>query len=594
MSTPRTTFAHSRTWPACLIVLAALALIGVAPISPALIFLVATGMAWAVAAVGLDAFSGYLGQVSFGHAAFVGAGAYGTTILSTDYGWSFPAAAAVSMVAVAALGGILGSVLLRLQEFGVILGTFFLTVVSTALLSGTLFAGLTNAASGHQTPQLLIGGTNLSIGSAYYYVCWFILAVVVTVSAFLVDAAPGRILRLVKRSAPVARSLGVSSYRVRLAAFVWSATLSALAGSLIALGAGYISPENFGVQASIMLFAMVAVGGLGSIAGPVVGAVLLLTLPNQLQFAQTAQQILFASLLLVVFVGARGGLYGLAAITASRLGLRFPRRRLAGTAQQDALDARPPAPVRALGLSLHAVTLDYGGVRALDNVGFDVRAGTVHALIGPNGAGKTSLLNCITGLERPTSGTIDVTGEANSDRVPKYAHRTFQNQAIVPDLTAAQNVALGLHNDRKQLGRGRARSRALDGRARRALLDLGVAESRHDVGGWQLSLAESKLVDLARGIVGAPGLLVLDEPTAGLSHEELDTISGVVQRLNQEIGLTIVVVSHHVGWARTVTTSATVLSVGKVLAEGRTEDVLALPETRTAFLGDRSDNEVSR
>jgi branched-chain amino acid transport system permease protein len=592
MSTPSTTFAHSRTWPACLIVLAALALIGIAPISPALIFLMATGMAWAVAAVGLDAFSGYLGQVSFGHASFVGAGAYGTTVLSTDYGWSFPAAAAVSMVGVAALGAILGSVLLRLQEFGVILGTFFLTVVSTALLSGTLLAGVTNAASGHQTPQFLIAGTNLSIGSAYYYVCWFVLAVVVTVSACLVDAAPGRILRLVKRSAPVARSLGISSYRVRLAAFVWSATLSALAGSLIALGAGYISPDNFGVQASIMLFAMVAVGGLGSIAGPVVGAVLLLTLPNQLQFAQTAQQILFASLLLVVFVGARGGLYGIAATTASRLGLQFPRRHPAGAVQPDALDARPP--VRALGLSLHGVTLDYGGVRALDDVGFDVRAGTVHALIGPNGAGKTSLLNCITGLERPTSGTINVTGEVESERVPKHAHRTFQNQAVVPDLTAAQNVALGLHDDRKQLGRGRARSRALDGRARRALLDLGVPESRHDAGGWQLSLAESKLVDLARGIVGAPGLLVLDEPTAGLSHEEMGTISGVVQRLNQETGLTIVVVSHHVGWVRTVTTSATVLSVGKVLAEGRTEDVLALPETRTAFLGDRSDDEVSR
>ena len=589
MSTPRTTPAHSHTWPACMVVLAALALLGLAPLSPALVFLTATGMAWAVAAVGLDVFSGYLGQASFGHAAFVGAGAYGSTILSLQFGWSFPAAGAVAVVGVAVFSAVIGSVLLRLREFGLVLGTFFLTFVSTALLSGTLLASVTNAASGLQTPQLLVAGLNLSTGHAYYYACWFVLAAATLVSAQLVHAMPGRVLKLVKRSGPVASSLGVSTAKVRLAAFVWSAVMSALAGVLIALGAGYISPENFGVQASIMLFAMVAVGGLGSIAGPVVGAVLLLVLPTQLQFAETGQQLLFASLLLIVFVGAQGGLYGLAEGLAGRLGLqRRPRQRAAYTAADDSSLAAP-----TLGLGVRNLTLDYGGVRALDGVTFDVRPGSVHALIGPNGAGKTSLLNCITGLERPTGGSIEVTGATETQPAGDRVHRTFQNHAIVPDLSALENVELGLHRDRSRLGRGRARTIDIESRARRALLDLDLPEERHDVPGSQLTLAESKLVDLARGTVGSPGLLVLDEPTAGLSHEEMATIAEVVLRLNQTAGVTILVVSHHVGWVRTVASSTTVLAVGTVLADGTTDDVLSLPATRHAFLGSRVDDEVS-
>jgi branched-chain amino acid transport system permease protein len=589
MATPRTTPAHSNTWPACLVVLATLALLGLAPLSPAMVFLTATGMAWAVAAAGLDVFSGYLGQASFGHAAFVGAGAYGSTILSMQYGWSFPAAGVAAMVGVALLSAVIGSVLLRLREFGLVLGTFFLTFVSTALLSGTLLANVTNAASGLQTPQLLIAGVNLSTGHAYYYACWFALAAVTLVSARLVHAPPGRVLKLVKRSDPVASSLGVSTHRVRLAAFVWSAAMSALAGVLIALGAGFISPENFGVQASIMLFAMVAVGGLGSIAGPVVGAVLLLVLPTQLQFAETGQQLLFASLLLIVFVGAQGGLYGLAAALAGRLGLQLPRRRITTTTTSGDSSEVPPTP---LGLRVRDLTLDYGGVRALDRVTFDVRPGTVHALIGPNGAGKTSLLNCITGLERPTDGTIDLTGVPGAQPAGHPVHRTFQNHAIVPDLSALENVELGLHRDRSRLGRGRSRTANVAGRARRALLDLGMPAARHDVPGSQLTLAESKLVDLARGTVGSPGLLVLDEPTAGLSHEEMATICQVVLRLNKTSGVTILVVSHHVGWVRTVADSTTVLAAGKVLADGATEEVLALPTTRHAFLGSRVDDEV--
>ncbi len=597
MSVSSTGAAHGRVWPACLGVLAVLALLGVLPLSPSLVFLAATGMAWAVAAVGLDAFSGYLGLPSFGHAAFVGAGAYGSTILATRFGWSLPLAMLVAVVAVAALSALIGSVLLRLKEFGLVLGTFFLTFVSTSLLAGTLLADWTGAASGLQTPQLVLAdGTNLSDGRAYYYTCWAVLLVVVLVSSALVDASPGRLLRLTKRSDAVARSLGVNPDRVRLATFVWSATLAATGGCLIALGAGYISPENFGVQASIMLFAMVAVGGLGSIAGPVVGAVALMALPSQLQFAQTGQQVLFASLLLIVFVVARGGLYGAASALAHRVGLALPRpRRSSGRAVDTgagdldllAADAASPA-----GLDVDDVSLSYGGVHALQDVTFSVTPGSVHALVGPNGAGKTSLLNCVSRLEARHTGAIRLRGDGEADD-HRVVHRTFQHEALVPDLTAVENVALGLHRDRDGLGRGRSRAEHVRARATAALTALGVPATRHQVLGSELSMAESKLVDLARGLVGAPAVLVLDEPTAGLSADEMGILSEVISRLNDRARLTILVVSHHVGWIRTVTDRATVLVAGRVLADGPTADVLASDITRRAFLGEVPDEVAS-
>jgi branched-chain amino acid transport system permease protein len=248
-------------------------------------------------------------------------------------------------------------------------------------------------------------------------------------------------------------------------------------------------------------------------------------------------------------------------------------------------DAAGPAPA---GLDVRDVSLSYGGVHALQGVTFSVEPGAVHALVGPNGAGKTSLLNCVSGLETPRTGTIRLRRGREPDG-RRTVHRTFQHQAIVPDLTALENVTLGLYRDRRSFGRGRSRAEHTRVRAQAALAALDVPRSRHQVPGAELSMAESKLVDLARGLVGEPAVLVLDEPTAGLSAQEMATLSEVITRLNTRARLTILVVSHHVGWIRTVTHRATVLVAGKVLADGPTDEVLASDITRRAFLGEALD-----
>ncbi|CNF05178.1 ABC transporter--like protein [Mycobacterium tuberculosis] len=606
-----TPLARGHTRPVALALVAALAVTGLLPISPTLQFLLATTMAWGVAAIGLDTFSGYLGQPSFGHCGFVGLGAYSYAILAGDLRM-VPAVAAVCAIAlVTAISAVIGLPLIRLRAFGLILGTFFLSYVVTTVLSGTTFAPITNAASGLQVPAMALGPVNLTEGKGYYYLCACVLLAAVVVSCNYSDSHSGRTLRLVKRSETVSMTLGVSPGRTKLAAFAYSAALAGAAGVLLALGAGYIAPENFGVQQSIILFGMAAVGGLGSIAGPIAGAAVFTLTPDYLQITQTYQQILFAALMLGALVLFRDGLYGLAETPLRSIWHRMrpqgaaARRSQAGAPGDeprpsgDGPVAQGPGPRDGGGrpgvLDVRDLVIDYGGVRALDGVSLTGEKGRVHALVGPNGAGKTTLLNCVSGLEPVSVGRIAVGGEpvvpASRSRRPGIS-RTFQNPSLVPDLSCMENVMLGVRGRRRGgligdlAGVHRRAERAEQRRATAALAFAGVPRHRHDTPANQLSLAEAKLVDIARAVAMDASVLVMDEPTAGLSGTEMAAVSTLIAKLRER--LTVLVVSHHVGWVKEVAQEVTVLAAGRVIASGSPDDVFDRPLVREVFVGDAS------
>ena len=211
MLTPR---ARSGTRPYALAMVAILASVGLLPLDGTIRFLLASAMAWAVAAVGLDLFSGYLGQASFGHAAFVGLGAYGVVILRTKAHLPFATAAVLALVGATLVAGVVGLALVRLRSFGLVLGTFFLSYVVYALLSGTTFADVTGAASGMAMPAVFLGQFRLSDGVGYYYLCAAGLLVAVLLTSNYADSRSGRALRLVKRSDVVATTLGVPHQRL--------------------------------------------------------------------------------------------------------------------------------------------------------------------------------------------------------------------------------------------------------------------------------------------------------------------------------------------------------------------------------------------
>jgi ABC-type branched-subunit amino acid transport system ATPase component len=351
---------------------------------------------------------------------------------------------------------------------------------------------------------------------------------------------------------------------------------------------------------------MLVVGGIGSLAGALIGALIFTALPQLMQGAGAAEALLFAAIFLVFVIALPDGIFGLLDRAWRRAVRTPPGARLAPRAGP----ARPPrvsgpAPANRHGgsdggdaLIAEDVSVVFGGVHALDRVSFRMRSGTIHALVGPNGAGKTTFLNCVSGLLRATGGRLVVAGhDVSRSRTHEIrawgVSRTFQNPSLVPDLSVLDNVLLGLYGSHRwsvarDLAGGwasRGRQRVVDGLAAAALEQVGLPAQRWDVLASGLSLGEQKVVDIARAIAGGSRLLLLDEPTSGLADQEIGRVADLLKRLRAEHRLSILVVAHNVGFVQDTSDTVTVLDFGRVIAEGEPDRVIADPEVMTAYLG---------
>jgi len=249
-------------------------------------------------------------------------------------------------------------------------------------------------------------------------------------------------------------------------------------------------------------------------------------------------------------------------------------------------------------LALEGVSLSFGGLQALSNVSFSVRRGSITGLIGPNGAGKTSLLNCIAGFYRPQSGRIMLEGR-NVTRVPADHRpalglaRTFQNIALFEGMTVLDNVKLGAHahlrtNVLQALlysPAARREERALREEVETGILDFLEIEHlrRRTVGSLPYGL--QKRVELARALAMRPRLLLLDEPIAGMNEEETEDMARYILDIQEERGITIVLIEHDMGVVMDLCQKVVVLSFGQKIAEGTPAEVQASPEAVRAYLG---------
>jgi branched-chain amino acid transport system permease protein len=323
---------------------------------------------------------------------------------------------------------------------------------------------------------------------------------------------------------------------------------------------------------------MVLVGGSESVIGSILGASLLTFLPEWLRELKKIYLIIYGCAIILVIVFMPEGLWGYARI----LGRRFARPRALPTSS-GAVRVGHRGAIGEEILRVDDLTKAFGGLIAVNTVGFAVRRGEVHALIGPNGSGKTTCINLLSGLYVPTRGRIhflgrDVGGQRPNRIARSGMARSFQNLRLFRELTVWENVLVG--SQRAGGGEAEIRDRALA-----AIEFVALTQRAHETC-RNLPYGHQKLVELARAIAGEPELLLLDEPGAGLNQTEKGELVVLLRRLN-EMGLTIVIVEHDMSLVSRVATTATVLNFGRKIAEGTVDEVLQHPAVIEAYLGNR-------
>jgi branched-chain amino acid transport system permease protein len=544
--------------------------------------------------------TGVGGATSFGQAAFVGIAAYSTAWLTTVHGMS-PWLGLVFALLLTGLSALaIGMLTLRLGGHFLPLSTIAWGL-SIAMLFGNVDAlgrhtGLSNI------PALQFAGWSLADPRAVYYLIWTIVGLALLFSYNLLESRPGRAIRSLRGGATLLASVGADAYRVRLSLFVTAALLAGLAGWLYAHMNRFVSPAPFDVRASIEYLLMAVAGGLGQLAGALVGSALVLILKNGLQdvlpmLTQRAGQleaIAFATLFILLLHFARGGLMGfLRRVTRGR----FTRKPLS-----DAELAAPvePLPHRKLPergtriLSVDGAVKRFGGLVAVNEVSFDVKAGEIIGLIGPNGAGKSTMFNLLTCTLPMTAGRVrflerDIAGMPQREVARLGLARTFQHVKLRPHMSLLDNVALGAHSRTRSgvlkagLRLDRNEERQILQEAKRQLDRIGLGERAHELAG-SLPLGTQRILEIARALAADPVLLVLDEPAAGLRRKEKMALGDLLRKLREE-GVTILIVEHDMDFVMKLVDRLVVMNFGSKLVEGVPADVRADERVQAAYLG---------
>jgi ABC-type branched-subunit amino acid transport system ATPase component/ABC-type branched-subunit amino acid transport system permease subunit len=529
-------------------------------------YLLGTLATTAMVGVGLNVLLGLAGEVSLGQVGFLALGAYGVGILTTGAGLGFWEALPLAVLLVAAISVVLSIPALRVTGPYLAMVTIaFGFIVESVSVEWRDLTGGASGLAGIPAPFGTGGTALLAYGFCALALIWF---------HFFARSPLGLAMQATASAPAAARSIGVGALPVRTAAFVLSAVTSGLAGGLQAALTGFIAPSSFPFSQSILFLLVVVLGGAGRTLGPLLGAAVVVLLPEVLASLAEYRLLVFGAGLLIVLWIAPGGIAGAVA------GLVMPK-------------APPSRPAADIDLALahlagssgslvaEGVSVAFGGVIAVAGVDLIAPPGRITSVIGPNGAGKTTLLNLVSGFQPPDSGTVRVgnqaiTGLPAQDAARASLARTFQTAQPFGNLTVLDNVRLGLLR-----GRWRGDASAALARALLSLVGYSGSETRLAA---TLPHVDRRLIEIARALGTAPAVLLLDEPAAGLDDADTVKLGALLQRLARS-GLAVVLVEHDMALVMSISDEIVVLDAGRRIAAGTPAAVRADPAVRAAYLG---------
>jgi branched-chain amino acid transport system ATP-binding protein len=567
--------------------------------------LLAGGFTWGLATeiallamvgIGYNLLLGYTDLLSFGHGLFFGLAAY--CVVLTQLHW-FPDSMLLPLAAGVLFAALLGVVIgfLALRRRGVYFS--LLTLAFTALtyyivFRWTSFTGGENGLSGVR--RLAPLGLNLDDQRVFYYFC----AVIVFLAAWLVwrvvHAPLGSVLMAIRENEQRARFAGYPVLRYKLAAFVVSATVVGLGGSLFAYLKLFVSADLTHVTFSGEILAMTVVGGMGSFLGPALGAAFYLMFREIVTGYTAAWQFWFGLLFMATILFSPLGLVGfgerlLAPLRRKHFGAAAMAARITPQPNQEApafLRSHPQ--VAGALLTCEGVTKRFGGFTAVDGVDLAIEDRKLHALIGPNGAGKTTLFNLISGMFAPEQGSVVLAGQPIAGLSPEgvMAHglaRSFQITSLFPSLTVWEHLRLGAQArsaSRFHPLRRASSLAAVNDETRELVRFLGL-EGVEEVAVSSLSYGGQRLVEIGVALAARPRALLLDEPLAGLAAAERERITELIRGLTQHMA--VLLVEHDIDRVFAIADKITVMNEGKVLVEGDADTVRSHPEVQRVYIG---------
>jgi branched-chain amino acid transport system permease protein len=447
-------------------------------------------------------------------------------------------------------------------------------------------------------------------GVNYFRVLLVVTAVVLWLLRNFVQSHHGRAFFAIHTSEIAAGSIGIAQGRTKRRAYAISAALAGLAGAFYAHLVGYLGPDSFNIMRSVEVLVMAVVGGIGTIIGPILGAVMFTYLPEKLQAFAAYQFMVYGLILMVMFLLFRKGIAGAIAEPARFIapralqGMGTPggsgtvASGLASTSGASRADstgepATPVFEVRDLGRR-------FAGLVALDSVSLALRPGRITALIGPNGSGKSTLVNVASGIYTPSNGQVlfegqDIGGKPNHEIAGLGVVRTFQDPRLVPSFTVRENVLLGAHLRYKSSML--ASALRLPGVLKEEQAMLARAAEVMEVAGLTAvadQLLESlpygyrRLTEVARAVMAEPAVLMLDEPAAGLSEGELGQLASVIRYIKGQ-HKPVLLIEHHMDFVHDIVDDVVVLDSGRVIYRGDMQGMRRDPAVIEAYLGIQQD-----